>query len=65
METVSVTAGQMVLVVDGTEHPVEAGQTATFEGDVPPHVYRGAGTGTCHLIMTVHIPPGPAQGLTD
>ncbi|GAA2990333.1 XRE family transcriptional regulator [Streptomyces drozdowiczii] len=64
VETVSVTAGQMVLVVDGTEHPVEAGQTATFEGDVP-HVYRGAGTGTCHLIMTVHIPPGPAQGLTD
>ncbi|MYS38989.1 DNA-binding XRE family transcriptional regulator [Streptomyces sp. KhCrAH-43] len=63
VETVSVTAGQMVLVVDGTEHPVEAGQTATFEGDVP-HVYRGAGTGTCHLIMTVHIPPGPAQGLT-
>ncbi|MEV5658092.1 XRE family transcriptional regulator [Streptomyces sp. NPDC052291] len=63
VETVSVTAGQMVLVVDGTEHPVEAGQTATFDGDVA-HVYRGAGTGTCHLIMTVHIPPGPAQGLT-
>ncbi|WP_405896229.1 XRE family transcriptional regulator [Streptomyces sp. NBC_00727] len=62
VETVSVTVGQMVLVVDGTEHPVEAGQTATFDGDVS-HIYRGAGTGTCHLIMTVHIPPGPAQGL--
>ncbi|WP_371621498.1 XRE family transcriptional regulator [Streptomyces sp. NBC_01116] len=60
VETVSVTAGRMVLVADGTEHPVEAGQTATFDGDVP-HTYRGAGTGTCHLIMTVHLPP--AQGL--
>ncbi|MFK0100220.1 cupin domain-containing protein [Streptomyces sp. NPDC091040] len=61
VETVSVTAGQMVLVTDGVEHPVEAGQTATFDGDVA-HAYRGAGAGTCHLIMTVHIPPAPAQG---
>ncbi|MFF9431887.1 helix-turn-helix domain-containing protein [Streptomyces sp. NPDC014746] len=58
VETVSVTAGQMVLIADGAEHPVEAGQTATFDGDVS-HTYRGSGTGTCHLIMTVHIPPGP------
>ncbi|QNP75294.1 helix-turn-helix transcriptional regulator [Streptomyces roseirectus] len=58
-ETVSVTAGRMTLVVDGTEHPVEAGQTAAFDADAP-HTYRGAGTGTCHLIMTVHLPPGPA-----
>ncbi|GAB1339607.1 XRE family transcriptional regulator [Streptomyces sp. E-15] len=59
VETVSVTAGRMTLVVDGAEHPVEAGQTAAFDGDVP-HTYRGAGDGTCHLIMTVHLPPGPA-----
>jgi transcriptional regulator with XRE-family HTH domain len=58
-ETVSVTAGRMVLVVDGTEYPLEAGQTATFDGDTS-HTYRGSGTGTCHLIMTVHLPPGPA-----
>ncbi|MFC9758233.1 helix-turn-helix domain-containing protein [Streptomyces sp. NPDC056921] len=57
-ETISVTAGRMTLLVDGEEHPVEAGQTATFEGD-SPHAYRGSGTGTCHLIMTVHLPPGP------
>ncbi|MEU0634232.1 XRE family transcriptional regulator [Streptomyces sp. NPDC005989] len=57
-ETISVTAGRMTLLVDGEEHPVEAGQTATFEGDAP-HAYRGSGTGTCHLIMTVHLPPGP------
>ncbi|MEU8452777.1 helix-turn-helix domain-containing protein [Streptomyces globisporus] len=61
VETLSVTAGQMILIADGVEHPVETGRTATFDGDVP-HTYRGAGTETCHLIMTVHIPPGPAQG---
>ncbi|MEV7380369.1 helix-turn-helix domain-containing protein [Streptomyces lydicus] len=58
VETVSVTAGRMTLVVDGTEHPVEAGQTATFDAG-SPHTYRGAGTKTCHLIMTVHLPPAP------
>ncbi|GHF35386.1 XRE family transcriptional regulator [Kitasatospora xanthocidica] len=60
VETVSVTSGRMILVVDDAEHPVEAGQTATFDGNAP-HTYRGAGTDTCHLIMTVHLPPGPAS----
>ncbi|MBL1083747.1 helix-turn-helix transcriptional regulator [Streptomyces actinomycinicus] len=60
VETVSVTSGSMTLVVDGTEHPVEAGQTATYDGDTA-HTYRGSGTGTCHLIMTVHLPPGPGS----
>jgi len=59
VETVSVTAGRMILVVDGTEHTIEAGDTATFDGDAP-HTYRGVGTETCHLIMTVHLPPGLA-----
>ncbi|MFE3654186.1 helix-turn-helix domain-containing protein [Streptomyces sp. NPDC059122] len=59
VETVSVTSGRMTLVVDGIEHTVEAGQTATFDGDAP-HAYRGSGTGTCDLIMTVHLPPNPA-----
>ncbi|MER6349001.1 helix-turn-helix domain-containing protein [Streptomyces sp. NPDC001595] len=58
VETVSVVSGRMTLVVDGTEHSLDAGQTATFDGDAP-HTYRSAGTGTCHLIMTVHLPPGP------
>ncbi|MEU7117913.1 helix-turn-helix domain-containing protein [Streptomyces zaomyceticus] len=60
VETVSVIAGRMVLIVDGAEHPVEAGQTATFDGDAP-HTYRGVGDEPCHLIMTVHLPPGPAS----
>jgi transcriptional regulator with XRE-family HTH domain len=58
VETVNVTAGQAVLTVDGIEYEVEAGQTATFNGDVP-HAYRGAGTQACELIMTVHVPPAP------
>ncbi|MEV0144895.1 MULTISPECIES: XRE family transcriptional regulator [unclassified Nonomuraea] len=58
VETVSVISGRMALVVDGTEHTVEAGQTATFNGDAS-HTYRGSGTETCRLIMTVHLPPGP------
>jgi hypothetical protein len=49
----------MTLVVDGTEHTVEAGQTATFDGD-PSHTYRGSGGETCHFVMTVHLPPGPS-----
>lgn len=35
VETVSVTSGRMTLIVDGTEHHVEAGQTATFDADAP------------------------------
>jgi transcriptional regulator with XRE-family HTH domain len=56
VEIISVVSGRMTLVVDGTEHTVEAGQTATFRGDTS-HTYRGAGDGTCHLIMTVQLPP--------
>ncbi|WP_331767462.1 XRE family transcriptional regulator [Embleya sp. NBC_00896] len=60
VETVSVTRGRMTLLVDGVEHPVAAGETATFDGD-NAHTYRGAGTDPCHLIMTVHLPPVPAS----
>jgi transcriptional regulator with XRE-family HTH domain len=58
VETISVTSGQMTLIADGIEHPLHAGQTATFDATVP-HTYRGTGDQTCHLIMTVHLPPGP------
>ncbi|GAA2664533.1 XRE family transcriptional regulator [Streptomyces vastus] len=60
VETLSVTTGRMTLIVDGTEHTLEAGQTATFDADAP-HIYRGSGTEACSLIMTVHLPPGPAS----
>ncbi|MFC9128079.1 helix-turn-helix domain-containing protein [Streptomyces sp. NPDC057099] len=58
VETVSVTSGRMTLIVDGTEHALEAGQTATFDGDAS-HTYRGSGVEPCDLIMTVHLPPAP------
>lgn len=58
VETVNVNAGRTVLTVDGVEYEVEAGQSATSDGDVP-HAYRGAGTQACEPIMTVHLPPGP------
>ncbi|TDD32889.1 helix-turn-helix domain-containing protein [Saccharopolyspora elongata] len=54
VKTISVTAGWMVLVVDGAEHRVETGQTAVLGGDLP-HTYCGAGTETCNVIMTVHL----------
>ncbi|GLX93909.1 XRE family transcriptional regulator [Herbidospora sp. NBRC 101105] len=60
VETISVIEGEMTLVVDGVEHPLAAGQTATYDGD-SAHIYRGAGTGPCDLIMTVHLPPSPAR----
>ncbi len=56
VETVGDTAGRIVLVVDGIEHYVDAGQTATFDAD---RTYRGSGDEPCHLIMTVHLPPTP------
>jgi uncharacterized cupin superfamily protein len=51
VETGSVTTGRMTLVVDGAEHTVEAGQTATFDGDTA-HTYRGSGAAACHLTAS-------------
>ena len=60
VETVSVTSGRMTLIVDGAEHTLEAGQTATFDGDTS-HTYRGSGAEACDLVMTVHLPPAPVS----
>ncbi|WP_214103909.1 helix-turn-helix domain-containing protein [Acrocarpospora catenulata] len=61
VETVSVTHGCLILVLDGTEHQVPAGATATFDADVP-HTYRGGGTEPCEFLMTVHLPPRTTSG---
>ncbi|MFJ3923261.1 hypothetical protein [Streptomyces sp. NPDC090022] len=58
VETVNAAAGRMILVVHGAEHPLAAGATATFEADAT-HVCRGAGTGPCDLITTVHLSAAP------
>jgi transcriptional regulator with XRE-family HTH domain len=54
VETVTIIAGRAVLVVDGSEHPVGDGMTATFAADVS-HSYRGGPAGA-ELLMTVHLP---------
>src|SRR6478752_10229479 len=45
VETAAVTSARTTLVVDGTEQALEAGQTATFDGDAA-HTYRGSGAET-------------------
>lgn len=54
VETVTVIAGTAVLVVDGAEHAIGDGMTATFAADVS-HSYRGGPAGA-ELLMTVHLP---------
>jgi quercetin dioxygenase-like cupin family protein len=54
-ETLTVTRGQMTLVVGEAERVLRSGATAAFAADVP-HAYEGAGRGPCELLMTVHLP---------
>ncbi|MBE3011307.1 helix-turn-helix transcriptional regulator [Microbispora sp. NEAU-D428] len=61
VETVSVIRGCLALVLDGVEHQVPTGATATFDGGVP-HTYRGGGAEPCELLMTVHLPPHTTGG---
>ncbi|MFF2848161.1 helix-turn-helix domain-containing protein [Streptomyces sp. NPDC058001] len=56
VELLHVTAGVLTLVVDGEPHPVPAGTSGVFEGNVP-HAYRNDGTEVVELIMAVSIPP--------
>ncbi len=58
VETISVTAGRMTLIVGDTAHEIGDGETVTFEASVP-HAYHGAGGRRCDLVMTVQLPPGP------
>jgi transcriptional regulator with XRE-family HTH domain len=55
VETVTVLSGKLVLILDGVEHSVPKGTTATYDADVA-HSYRGAGRSGCELLMTVHLP---------
>lgn len=55
-ELVHVTSGTLVLVVDGVDHPVPAGTSATFESHVP-HAYRNDGTKPAEMTMAVAVPP--------
>jgi quercetin dioxygenase-like cupin family protein len=55
--TVTVTTGELRLIVDGVEHRVGAGATATFSATVP-NSYHGAGETGCEMLATTHLPPG-------
>ncbi|MGW8376811.1 XRE family transcriptional regulator [Streptomyces sp. ODS28] len=55
-ELVHVEEGELVLTVDGTDHPVPAGTSATFEANVP-HGYRNDGSATVRMTMAISVPP--------
>ncbi|MEV4503014.1 helix-turn-helix domain-containing protein [Streptomyces klenkii] len=56
LELITVTAGELTLVVDGEEHAVPAGTSAAFESSVP-HGYRNAGDVPVEMTMAVAIAP--------
>lgn len=50
-ETVYVRSGTVVLVVDGAEHSLSAGDSATFDADLPHHFENRDGEGTEFLAV--------------
>lgn len=56
VEMLHVTAGELTLVVDGTEYPVPAGTSVSFEA-ATPHAYRNDGTEPVEMTMAVSVPP--------
>ncbi|WP_327358109.1 helix-turn-helix domain-containing protein [Streptomyces sp. NBC_01304] len=56
VELLHVTAGELTLSVDGVDHAVPAGTSATFEANVP-HGYRNDGKDPVEMTMAVSIPP--------
>ncbi len=56
-EMLHVLAGRLTVAVDGTDHPVDAGQTIDFGADAA-HGYRNDGDAPVRMIMVVVMPPG-------
>ncbi|WP_172383665.1 helix-turn-helix domain-containing protein [Streptomyces sp. MNP-20] len=59
IELLHVRAGELTLVVDGAEHLVPAGSSATFEANVP-HGYHNKGAEPVEMTMSVAVPPAHA-----
>jgi transcriptional regulator with XRE-family HTH domain len=57
-ELLHVTAGELTLGVDGADHRVPAGTSASFDSHVP-HGYRNEGTEPVELTMAVSVPEAP------
>ncbi|GAA1427600.1 XRE family transcriptional regulator [Streptomyces thermospinosisporus] len=55
-ELLHVTAGELTLTVDGEEHRVPAGASASFEANVP-HAYGNQGDVPMEMVLTVSVPP--------
>ncbi|WP_320784457.1 XRE family transcriptional regulator [Streptomyces sp. CRN 30] len=55
VELVHVTAGELTLTVDGAEHRVPAGASASFEADTP-HTYANTGDVPMEMVMAVSVP---------
>lgn len=55
VELIHVTAGELTLTVDGTEHRVPAGASVSFEANVP-HTYANSGDVPLEMVMTVSVP---------
>ena len=50
-ETVYVQSGSVVLAIDGTEHELEAGDSVTFDADLPHHFENRSGEGATFLAV--------------
>ncbi len=55
-ELVHVTAGELVLSVEGSDYRLPAGTSASFESSVP-HGYRNDGGEPVEMTMAVSVPP--------
>ncbi|MEV8545674.1 XRE family transcriptional regulator [Streptomyces sp. NPDC051572] len=56
VELVHVTTGELTLTVDGEDHVVPAGASATFEANTP-HTYGNQGDEPMEMVMAVSVPP--------
>ncbi|MFE2883138.1 XRE family transcriptional regulator [Streptomyces sp. NPDC059272] len=56
VELVHVTTGELTLTVDGEDHVVPAGASATFEANTP-HTYGNRGEAPMEMMMMVSVPP--------
>ncbi|WP_328684720.1 XRE family transcriptional regulator [Streptomyces sp. NBC_01261] len=56
VELVHVTTGELTLTVDGEDHRVPAGASATFEANTP-HTYGNRGDVPMEMVMAVSVPP--------
>jgi len=56
VELVHVTTGELTLTVDGEDHVVPAGASATFEANTP-HTYGNRGDEPMEMVMAVSVPP--------